>query len=88
MIHVAGFGSPFKGMAWLVLNMKTNDGVPIKTFQSEGGEPIGKNEWRNSVYILNKEVFYIYQMLRRIEKHTMSKSDAHLVSLGKMSVSL
>lgn len=75
-IRVEGFSPQFDGIAWLALLLKANDGVPIKAYQNKGSESIGTNQWRNLVYILNKETFNIYQVLRNIEKHTRPKDES------------
>jgi hypothetical protein len=72
-ITVKGFSPAFDGAAWLVLLLKANDDKPIKTYQFKGGEIAGTNEWRNSVYIQNQEMFNIYQVLRRMEKRKIPK---------------
>jgi hypothetical protein len=58
----------FEGPVWITVKMEAKDGQPIEMYQVPGGSLIGTNEWKNLIYVVNRERLYIMMLLRDILK--------------------
>jgi hypothetical protein len=58
----------FEGPVWITVKMEAKDGQSIEMYQVPGGSPTGTNEWRNLIYVVNRERLYTMMLLRDILK--------------------
>lgn len=74
IIILTRFVVNFEGSARLSLLMNANDGMPIKTYRFKGGLAT-TNQWNSTLYIVNKEMFNIYQSVKRTKTQKKPNED-------------